>query len=376
MFECTTLQELKSWVSRENVSAVLVAVDVGGTNTRLILTTSGILAPTSSAAGLTAQCKVKINNRPALLAFFAEAASALAGLTVGGAAICGPGPRNASGTQLGPFSNYKGQTTADKILKMSDLPAALFPSGRTRMLNDLEAGSYGLVALGQSGAFPQCFSKMWGPGGVQLNLSNGPFLVLAPGTGLGTGLIYLSGGRAVVMPLEFGHTTVISDTVDPFMDLVKEKVQRGDKPPEYDDICAGRGLVWAWEAASKGRSDLPRLSEPADVARRALEHGCSVARQAVWMYYKYLFRLAADLSMGFVLGGVLVIGDNVRHNAKFLGDPDAVGKLKAEFLSHTTERMGFMSRVTVLRQTSPSNLNLDGLVYVARGELRAGPSRL
>eukprot|EP00756_Hemistasia_phaeocysticola_P032359 Hpha_TRINITY_DN16403_c0_g3::TRINITY_DN16403_c0_g3_i2::g.159187::m.159187/K00845/glk; glucokinase len=365
MFECKNLQELVAWAHRENVSPVLVAVDVGGTNTRLILTPAS-----SSDLHLTAQCKVKISSKPALLAFFAEAAGALDGIAVGGAALCGPGPRNASGTQLGPFSNYKGKTTAEKVLNLSDLPTALFPSGRTRMLNDLEAGSYGLVALGQTDVFAQCFTKMWGSAGVGLRLANGPFLVLAPGTGLGTGLIYLSGGRPVVMPLEFGHCSVVCDSADPFTNLVKEKVQRGDKPPEYDDICAGRGLVWAWESLTKGRSDMPQLKEPGDVAKRALQGGCGLAWEALSLYYKYLFRLASDLCMGFQLGGVLVIGDNVRHNAKFLGDPGAVKQLRGEFMSHTTERMGFMSRATVLRQTSPHNLNLDGLVYVARGELR------
>eukprot|EP01062_Namystynia_karyoxenos_P056352 TRINITY_DN47300_c0_g1_i1.p1 TRINITY_DN47300_c0_g1~~TRINITY_DN47300_c0_g1_i1.p1 ORF type:complete len:412 (+),score=110.63 TRINITY_DN47300_c0_g1_i1:75-1238(+) len=381
---CQNAAAALAWLQRNSQPGqpVLFACDIGATNTRM-----AVAAAQPGAARAVTQCaqwKCKVNAKSDLLRVLNEFARVLqsTGLAVAGASLCGPGPRDAAATRLGPFSNYQGSTNEERMVFATDLPTQLFPPGRSRLLNDLEAGAYGIAALDAATHMGQCFTKMWGPGGVGLNLSHGPYLVLAAGTGLGVGLIYQSQqGSPTVMPLEFGHVSVVCDPRDSgFIEHVKSAVKRGDKPPEYDDICTGRGLLWAWESVSQGKG-LPKLTDPGEVAARALgSPPCAVAREAMRLHYKYLFTAASDLSMGFVLGGVILAGDNARHNSAFLADAAEAEWLRRHMLSHTTERMGFISRVTVLRQTSAHNFNLEGNFHVAeqaraRAE-RAGRAKL
>lgn len=384
--DCDSPAAAVEWVRAKSGAAaaqlpVLFACDIGATNARMCLST--VPAP-GQPVTVCAQYKRKANSKAALLAELRGLAAELTrlGCVVVGSALCCPGPRDAAATQLGPIANYRADRREDRIIYKRELPESVFPPAHSRILNDLEAGAYGIVALGDSGGMETRFAKMWGPRPVGLSLGDGPYLVLAAGTGLGTGLVYRGAGATgaqdgapVVMPLEFGHTSAYTmDAADAgFLEYVKGRVQLGDKPPEYDALCSGRGLLWAWEHASRKGSGLPKLSDPGEVAKRALgTPPCPYAREAMFFHYKCLMGLASDLSMGFVLGGVILAGDNVRLNGKFLEEPEVCERLRQACHSHTTERMGYQSRVTVLRQTSPHNLNLEGSFYMA-AKLRGPP---
>eukprot|EP01064_Diplonema_japonicum_P030934 TRINITY_DN5390_c3_g1_i14.p1 TRINITY_DN5390_c3_g1~~TRINITY_DN5390_c3_g1_i14.p1 ORF type:complete len:360 (+),score=72.58 TRINITY_DN5390_c3_g1_i14:55-1134(+) len=334
---------------------VWVAVDIGGTNARV------------AVMGKDGKGKVtvrKLNAMKSLMGFLKDVETVvLRNATVAGTAIAGPGPRNYDGSVLGPFSNY---TPEERLLKKSALPTGLFPPSRTVLLNDLEAAAYGIAALSEDGRYPQYFTKMWGPHEEQrMNLENGPYFVLAVGTGCGTGLTYYKDGKVGVMPVEFGHTTIVPESEDrDWLFELGKKLYKKDKLAEYEDIVGGAGLVRCWEKVSEGKN-LPVLTEPVQVAKRA-QAGCATAVSALSIHYKYLFSLASDMSMGFVLGGVVIAGDNVLNNEFFIENPENQAVLKSHFLSHTMDRMGFQSRVNVVRQTKRFSLNIEGAFFKAK----------
>ena len=356
----TSIGELTASV--QSAGAVAVAVDVGGTNTRVALkdVNSNITA---------AVFKEKINSKVDLLNMLSSIGVALNGKKVVGASLAGPGPRNAMGTQLGPFSNYRGDSVNDKIIHKKELPSTLFPQNSTTLLNDLEAAAYGIASVSKSDQLASNFTMMWGPNDAKkMYLERGPYLIIAAGTGCGTGLVYLgSNGNIEVMPLEFGHVSVVTESAEEeWLSYMKPILKRGDKPPEYDDVVTGRGLLWAYNFYKQKSTSVsvPELTDPAEVAMRS-HKGCPVAGQAMKTHYKLLMNLASNLTMGFVLGGVVVAGDNAMHNEPFLSSPENIKFLKQSYLSHTTERMGFQSRANVIRQSGSLSLNLLGAFFKA-----------
>eukprot|EP01063_Lacrimia_lanifica_P023172 TRINITY_DN3065_c1_g2_i1.p1 TRINITY_DN3065_c1_g2~~TRINITY_DN3065_c1_g2_i1.p1 ORF type:complete len:371 (+),score=125.34 TRINITY_DN3065_c1_g2_i1:60-1172(+) len=370
MQQVATVQEAVKLCGKQ----VYVAVDIGGTNARV-----AVMDAARGASGGVMVVK-KTNVMKDMLAFLQDFETELMArgwVTVVGAAVAGPGPRNAAGTQLGPFSNY---TAECRVLNMADLPKRLFPAGKTAFMNDLESAAYGIAAVSQDGRFPSMFKKMWGPqDGSKMHLDHGPYLVLAVGTGCGTGLVHLVDGKVTVMPLEFGHTSIVPEKADQaLLDSLAASLYKNDKPAEYEDIVAGRGLVRAYmyyRETAKAEASTPALKDAGDVAACA-KKGCKIAADAMWVHYKYLIHLASDLAMGFVLGGVVLAGDNVLYNEFFVSQPDVQRRLETHFKSHTMERMGFQSRVDVFRQTQKFSLNIEGAFYKAREAALGGRAKL
>ena len=347
---------------------VYVAVDIGGTNARVAVTSVADDGTPASQA----MTVLKTNEMAKMLAFLAafETAILKKGAVVLGASVAGPGPRNAEGTRLGPFSNY---TKACQVLNKADLPQRAFPADKTVFLNDLEAAAYGIVALSQRGDFSQYFKKMWGPhDAARMRLEQGPYLVLAVGTGCGAALVHKCAAGVQVIPMEFGHTSIVAEREDrAFLDSLSDKIYGTGKNAEYEDVVAGRGLVACYEWQARGKA-VPALSDPGAVSKRAAE-GCPVAREAMHVHYKYVVGLTSDLAMGFVLGGVVLAGDNIVHNKHFVADDEACDKLEKHFKSHTMDRFGFQSRVDMYRQDSLFSFNLEGGFYKAREAGRATP---
>lgn len=52
----------------------------------------------------------------------------------------------------------------DQAIRLAALPESLFPRGRTRLGNDMEAGAMGLVALEKEGKLGDAFKALWKSG--------------------------------------------------------------------------------------------------------------------------------------------------------------------------------------------------------------------
>lgn len=259
------------------------------------------------------------------------------GAAVAGAALSIPGPVDATGRVAGPFNNLKG------MARLSDYPVELFPASATVLLNDIEAGGYGLAALSAAApnAFAEYFAVMWSgtaagtaaavevppqqqkkssghhqvkgvtspprqqqtAAAAAATLLGGSCLVFAPGTGLGSSLLYPlqqhpkpihnyigdssnvappPPPRYGVLPLEFGSTSVPSRfgaeaayvaALGNFLSRVRGTQQQrqpeseqgqgeASQPlllvPTGEDCCCGDGIVFNYLMAQEARQQKQR----------------------------------------------------------------------------------------------------------------------
>ena len=337
-------------------------VDVGATNVRVAV------VPRLSASKPIAFVKARASNRAEFLRVLQRVAAALGPAVqakIAAAAVAVPGPVQDGVARI---ANYGAKHEGEDV-GLRDLPPALFPAGATTLLNDLESAAMGLVGVSRVGAFPAHFSRMW-KGSVDKSsaaaLPEGHHtLVVAPGTGLGSALLMWDAAarRHVVLPLEFGHTNIATKHDHAFLARYERAMARGSFLPEYDDLCTGRGLQ-ALYADECGGATQPADKDAGAIVALARE-GDAKARRALLRYFKFLMVFSGHMVMGMQAFCVVLCGDNVVHNGFFLAEDANATALKAELLDHSSERMGFLSRASVVRQTVSLNLNLVGCAQSA-----------
>lgn len=103
-----------------------------------------------------------------------------------GAALAVAGPIK-KGTVV--LTNWPGEAT-NRILSLDNLPQKLFPKERTVLLNDLEAGAYGVIAADELHILDEYFEQLW-TNVVQKGpiVSNTRTAVMALGSGVGAAII-------------------------------------------------------------------------------------------------------------------------------------------------------------------------------------------
>ncbi len=287
------------------------------------------------------------------------------------AAIAVPGPVIDNGA-VAVVSNFHAKDTEGRTVRVKDLPPQLCPAGRTKLINDLFACSAGIAGLNHIGAFSDTFTKMWGPGSeTTAALGQGSVVVLAPGTGLGTALLHYDAetGRFIPVPLEFGHTHISTFKHHILMSSFVQKLGRGNHPVEFDDVCTGRGLEHihsvTLSSGDTGAGVPSSVKMTAPKISALAKDGDIMAMSSFSIMYAILMNLASQLAMGFVPHSVIIAGDNAVRHDFFLSNPQQLEILKKAFHAHTMERMGFMSRVQVARQSKEMNLNLIGAAFTA-----------
>lgn len=361
-----TVDELRTALRSGPLSRgeLLFVVDIGASNTRLGLTLRG------GSAVYIPFVKFSVQSIAELLGCmqrFSVAVGSDVCRRIVAAALNLPGP--VQGAVGGPIANYNGATPSDKLLHLHALPQELCPLHHTIMLNDLEAGAYGVVAANHFKIFSNYFSPMWvgtaANSSTVSELGDGHCLVVAPGTGLGAALIqyHAFSGKYTVLPLEMGHTSVQSETERDFTAAYAQEMKRGPYAPEYDDVCSGRGLERLYRYVCNASKSAKEISE---LARR----GDTQAMEAVRLYNKFLMRFLSQMAIGFVPRTMVLCGDNAVHNDFYYANPAELEASRKVFLDHSTERMGFMSRVTVMRQKQLGNFNLLGCLYASETAAR------
>lgn len=376
--EVSSLKELISYIPRRG--ELIFVADVGGSNTRVAFVPLHLTNTTIHFY------KAKASSIAKMIQFFEETAQTVGKeickrVVAAGVAI--PGPISEHGTKT-VIANFEAENSEGRTLNVSQLPTKICPLGRTRLLNDLEACAAGISALNHIGAFSDAFVKMWDASKSakdpltltgEAKLGKGSVIVLAPGTGLGTALLHYNErkDRFTVIPLEFGHVNIATYQYGPLMSSWVSKLERGNHPPEFDDICSGRGLEFIYSASSEKNSTTntnnPKLPFRKQVTAPEIsslaQAGDMDALSAFSVKYGLLMNLASQLAMGFVPHTIVIAGDNAVRHDFFLGNHVHIKQLRDEFCSHTTERMGFMSRVQMVRQTTEMNLNLVGAAFEA-----------
>jgi glucokinase len=367
MFAATVLKPLESWKKEGNLR-VCVGIDIGGSGFRTRLSNALDATEFLDLAHIRAQGTAELiesfnSLQFALLDMYPDLQSV-------GAALAVAGPIK-DGVVI--LTNWPGDASL-RTLRVTDLPEKLFPHDKTLLLNDLEAGAYGIVAANDSKILPKYFEQMWPQVAPRGDIvSTGRTAVLAMGSGFGVALIVhpATSTQPIVLPTELGHLQIALDgQKHPNYELEKELLQHvsdyyydGTHAPEYEDISSGRGLCLAYQYM-KIKFDNERLpieridgGQVAELARQ----GDKAARQALTWHYLLFLRAAKAIATTLCCDSVVMALDNQVKNAWFV---NAISdQLKDEFYHWI--RPDWLNGIRVYTQTEVLNFNILGTDYMA-----------
>jgi len=286
---------------------LIVALDVGGTNTR-----ARIAPRADRAAGASVRDDIVVQVRSAteLYDFVADVVSAAGrhgALTAAVAAVAGPVLDGRS-----EITNWP----RGAVIELAGLERAGLPSGRTVLVNDVLAGAWGALSQLESGRSVALASRP--PAGEQTpgGLGDGNLVYVAPGTGLGTAAIVRHGlgpQGATAVACETQHAQMPHFTGE--IAGVVETVERAlGHPPSWEELVSGRGLVHVHDAVCAIAAARP-MAVDADGARRAgaiaeaaLAGDDARALAAVDIFYRVLGHYAQLLALTFLPCAAVVIG--------------------------------------------------------------------
>jgi len=353
-----TLAKLASWKGEK----IYVGVDIGATNTR-------ISVAKDIKEGAYELYKFKCDNTKVILDNFALVSEKLAEfkVTIAAAALDAAGPITTlpDGSQQVIITNWIGDK--ERTLTTKDLPTSLFPAGKSAMLNDLEAGCYGILALDAQNKLGDYFKPLFPTTGETTKLAPKNYMVLAMGTGLGVGCLFYHGGKHIIFPMEVGHclvTTYGSKYEETKVDkelfkYISSMLYRNEHLAEFEDICSGRGLEWTYQFFTRDVENKPKLN--AEQISAGAMNGDKLAEKAMFYHYKMLIRAAQNASIATNSKGVILSGDNQVHNKDFVFSHSE--DLKKNFLHHP--KISWIKDSPVLAQTEFINTMIIGCIYKA-----------
>jgi glucokinase len=368
----TFFNPLSNWKVNGKID-VTVGCDVGGSGFRVRL--NNALNPEQHIdvphfkAQTTAECVAALEYIQDL------ATKAVEGFQSVGSAMAVAGPIEKDSVVM---TNWKGKTD-DRTLTLRELPKKLFPNGSSLLMNDLEAGCYGIIAANIEGNLEDYFSPLWpksSPAGPLV--SNKRTAVLACGSGLGIGMIMrtMLSPEPHVLATELGHLQIPMNmerfpgyhAEHKLIQYISDHRYDGTHAPEYEDVASGRGLqvVYQHYIQEEGGIEIPldeiKASEIAEKARR----GDKISRRAMQTHYQFLMRAAKAVATTLSCDSVLLALDNQVKNDWFVRS--IADDLHAEF-SHFI-RPDWVDNIRVYGQTKHQNFNIHGTAYVAGSKLK------
>lgn len=267
-----------------------------------------------------------------------------------------------------PITNWVGQP----VLTLDEVEATLHRAPAL-MLNDVEAASYGLLALEETGDWPERTLEFTPGGAVRReprDRARNKALVV-PGTGVGTAFIVhtpriVGGVRRdwpEVVPCEVQHIPIAAQTADEAALIEWLRVNRTEgRPPCYESIVSGAGLENVYDyLTSLGVSGASR-PEGGDHAGWIASHAATDSRcgQALGLYYAYCGRLAQTLALAVkAFGGVYLAGDTTAHNWEFV---QTSAYARNFWTNH--KQVELLAECPLYLLDRPG-LNLDGALYAA-----------
>lgn len=220
---------------------------------------------------------------------------------------------------------------------------------RLRLVNDFVAAAAGIGALSAV--------ERTQIGG--LNESDGPVLVLGPGTGLGAAAILRDGAEAHVIASEAGHMSAAPSGDDARAVCKLARARHGRV--SWERLLSGDGLA-LFDAVARGAD---KTMPPAEVAARA-QAGDAAARRAASAFAYTLGEFAGDLCLALrATGGVYLVG-GVLHGLGQALDADV---LRSGF--GNKGRFGALLHGVPCFRVHADDLALRGLARLLEGAVRA-----
>lgn len=288
-----------------------------------------------------------------------------------GASIAVAGPI-ANGSVV--MTNWKGNTE-NRTVSLDALSPKFFPKQKTVLLNDLEAGAYGIIAANEQKILKPLFEPLWPslcpPGPL---VSNTRTAVLAMGSGLGVAIILKTPivDRHYVLSSELGHLQIPvncekhekSEIETKLLQYISDHYYGGSHAIEFEDIASGRGLqlVYQFFHFEKTGQKLPIEQIDAGEVAKLAQKGDKVARTALATHYQFFLRSAKNISTSLCCDSVLLALDNQVKNDWFVRS--ILDELQDEFYHFI--RPDWMKNIRVYGQTKTLNFNILGTTYMAK----------
>jgi glucokinase len=169
------------------------------------------------------------------------------------------------------------------------------------VINDFLAVALAVPALG---ARQLC--KV-GPG---RRIAGAPVAVMGPGTGLGVSLLVPDGERWVAVATEGGHVSL--PAADAGDETVITALRHRFGHVSAERVLSGPGLVNLYDAVCALAGKRAQLTEPADIAARALDGTDRLAAETLVRFCALLGTVAGDLALStgargglFIAGGIV-----------------------------------------------------------------------
>lgn len=328
--------------------APLVAIDIGGTNTKL-----RFVAPDGS--GAPRDLEFQADTRAALVAIVRDALAEHAPDGPAWCVVSAAGPVTDDGVTL---TNWH----ADRRVTLDDLVGAGVDPARSLIVNDMVVSALGIVARNEAegGARAWCQSLYEAPARAR----GGNMVIIMPGTGLGVaGVVRIEEGaffRWHVVPCELQHASI--GYINEEQKAVSRRMQMrlGLARPSWEDFACGRGLEQVYRSLRD--DDDVSLSAP-QIAARALTGDAPRAHQALSMFYLACGGIAQLAALSFLPGGgVYLSGRSTKNNVPFIPASPFLSELQNNRTHGDLLRTFDVFLVT-------ADTNLDGGIYLARQRL-------
>ena len=289
------------------MNRLVIALDVGGTNTRArIATVTGAGEPRLAAPDVT----TNISSADDLVAFASQAVRTAGRLGTVAASVV---------AVAGPVVEQRSRVTnwpSDSSIAIADLEDAGLPIGHTHLINDAAAGAWGALArVDRDGDAVRAQTLVARRGGGH-GLAAGNLLYVAPGTGLSSAFIVrhdVGPHDASIVACEFENTQIprLEGEIGAVTDVIAHALGRA---PDWEDLVSGRGLVRIYDALGSIAGTGTRVA-PGDVAHRAGAIAESArsgdderAVAASMLFYRTLGHFAQTLALACLPCAAVVIG--------------------------------------------------------------------
>jgi len=166
------------------------------------------------------------------------------------------------------------------------------------IVNDFEAAAYAIGHIDATHA-----ALLSGPAAM----TEGPVLLVGPGTGLGAAVRIPNAPRVLVLATEAGQATLAPDT-DLEFELLRELRRRGSRVL-IEDVLSGTGLANLHAAIRSVRGAPASTATPAQITAAALARSDRYAEETVEVFCGWLGSVLGDLALLYgATGGIYLAG--------------------------------------------------------------------
>ncbi|KAH0786301.1 Glucokinase 1 [Histomonas meleagridis] len=260
------------------------------------------------------------------------------------------------------LNNWMGH---DRTIYHSKINTFLSPINHSLIINDLEAGAYGIVSSSKQGNYSSYFKKLFGPENSSLISTTANTAILGMGSGLGAALITnnKATNSPIVVSTEMGYLQIPTSGVNNQTHLLDDAIVRfasnhyyqGVYSPGFEDLASGRGLIVDYLFfGGKPNVDSTEISELA-------KGGDTSAKMAMKQHYLYFTRCAKQFAVTMKCGSILMALVNQVKNKWII--EEIAEEMEQEFKRYS--RPELVNEVSLYTQIKECNFNLIGASYMA-----------